>query len=112
MIAPKGLARFTPDNEEIDELKDGFVVDVSLRDPHFEWSTGKLVNGDLSYRMKNDEWPIFVKQGSILTTMNVHDEDKKCLSLEDCWGNSITVKIYGEEASGHLYLDDGISLPV
>jgi hypothetical protein len=40
MISPKGLSRFTPADSEIDELKEGFVVDVSLRDPHFEWSTG------------------------------------------------------------------------
>jgi alpha-glucosidase (family GH31 glycosyl hydrolase) len=72
----------------------------------------KLVNGDHSYRMKLDEWPIFVKKGSILTTMNVHEEGKTCLSLEDCWENSVTVKIYGEQASGLLYLDDGITLPI
>jgi hypothetical protein len=61
MVAPKGLERFSATDEGIDQIKEGFVVDVSLRDPHFEWNTGKLVNGDLSYRMKLDEWPIFVK---------------------------------------------------
>jgi hypothetical protein len=43
--------------------------------------------------------------------MNVH-EGKKCLSLEDCYDSSINLQIYGSQAKGKLYLDDGITVPV
>jgi hypothetical protein len=39
---------------------------------------------------------MFVKDGSILVLMNVHENDVKCRSLEDCYNNTVTIEIYGE----------------
>ena len=61
--------------------------------------------------MPLEDWPVFVKYGSILPLMNVH-EDHFCLSLEDCYDSSLTLAIWGRQAEGMLYVDDGLSLPV
>jgi alpha-glucosidase (family GH31 glycosyl hydrolase) len=85
-----------------------YLVSAVLPEPYFEWSTGKLVSGNLQYWMEPQTWPIFVKYGSILPLLNLNE----CLSLEDCYENSLTIQVWGEEAEGLLYVDDGISLPV
>ena len=41
--------------------------------------------------------------------MNVHENDLRCRSLEDCYDNSVTLEIYGEKGEGLWYIDDGIS---
>jgi hypothetical protein len=43
MISPKGIERFeSPDDyERLDELEHGFIVDVTLPEPHFEFQTGE-----------------------------------------------------------------------
>ena len=61
--------------------------------------------------MPVEDWPIFVRYGSILPLLNVH-EGPFCLSLEACYNNTLTLTIWGRNAQGLLYVDDGLQLPV
>ena len=85
-----------------------YLVSVDLPEPYFEWSSGKLVSGRLRYWMEPQEWPLFVKYGTIVPLLDLNE----CLSLEDCYENSHTIQVWGRQAEGLLYVDDGISLPV
>jgi hypothetical protein len=44
--------------------------------------------------------------------MNVHENNLRCRSLEDCYDNSVTIEVYGHQGEGLWYIDDGISYSV
>lgn len=62
--------------------------------------------------MTDDENPIYIKLGSILPLLNVH-ENGRCLSLMHCFYNSHTIEVYlsqdGKSAEGLWYTDDGLT---
>ena len=59
--------------------------------------------------------PMYIKAGTVLPLLNVHENEVHCHSLQQCYNNSLTLDVYLSQntneqlASGILYLDDGIT---
>lgn len=55
---------------------------------------------------------MYIKAGTIIPLLNLNGADNKCLSLTDCYSNTITLQIYlskTQRSKGLLYIDDGIT---
>ncbi len=53
--------------------------------------------------------PYFHKSRQYYTFMNVLENNLRCRSLEYCYDNLVTIKVYAQQGEGLWYIDDGIS---
>jgi len=90
-----------------------YEVNPILPERFYDWNTKLLIDeGQHQLFMGDSEIPMYVKPGTILTLLNVH-EDGHCQSLTQCYYNSHTIEVYlnpvSNLAEGFWYMDDGIS---
>ena len=97
LVCPKIQQKFVMPNENISDLfinresSPMYEINPVIFDLSYNWNTKEAMKGSYQLFLLDEQIPIFIKHGSILTLMNVHENDKRCLSLEDCYENSVTI---------------------
>lgn len=132
LVCPKVVQKFiNPDEVVLKKVQRKVVMEVKnegdlpiyevlpmFPESYYDWNT-KMIREPGQYQLflNDQEIPMFIKAGTVLPLLNLRREGevaKSCLSLTDCYDNSVTLQIYvkggkGGQADGLWYIDDGIS---
>jgi alpha-glucosidase (family GH31 glycosyl hydrolase) len=86
-----------------------YEVQPILSGFYYEWTSKKIRQpGQYQLFYSDQEIPMFIKAGTALPLLQADD----CFSLTLCYERPLTLQVYldaNQEASGLLYIDDGIT---
>lgn len=97
LVCPKIEQKFVMPNESISdhfinrESDPIYEINPVIFDLSYNWNSKETMKGSYQLFLQDEEIPMFVKHGSILILMNVHENDIRCRSLEDCYNNTVSM---------------------